>query len=141
MLLKPQNKKFVIKKIDSRSFRSFGRVIDYPGKKDKGSRNLFCIVLRERQRTGWRIAYLVVKDKAVDKLEQHPHSFESFEPVKGKCLIYLTVKKDPRLIKCFILDRPVILKKGVWHAVVTCGAPAEVKITENSSVKSKYWKV
>jgi len=141
MLPSPQNSNFAVKKINSRSFRSFGWVIDYPQRKDRGSRNLFCVVLRERQRTGWRIAYLVVKDKAVNRLEQHPDSFESFEPVKGRCLIYLTAKNDPRSIKCFLLDKPVILRKGIWHAVVTRGPYAEVKITENASVKCKYWKI
>jgi ureidoglycolate hydrolase len=110
------------KKINSENFRRFGRIIEYP--KDKlpqEPKNFFRIVLKEKEPFGWRIAYLVVREKTLSMLEQHLLTFESFEPVKGRSLIYLARAKDPALIECFYLDRPVILSKGIWHGVVTKG--------------------
>jgi len=131
-----------IKKINAENFRNFGRVIEYP-KKDlvKKQKNLFRKVLIESKKVGWRIAYLVVRDRVIDRLERHRGTFESFEPVRGKSLIYLASSKSKQAIHCFYLDRPVILKKGTWHGVVALGREAEIKITENARVKSQYWRL
>lgn len=120
-----------IKKITTRNFKKYGWIIEFPEKhsNDRGI-NLFRIVLKEKSRCGWRIAYLVLRDRAVTKLEKHPDSFESFEPVCGKSIIYLAEAKTPEKIECFYLDMPVILKKGVWHGVVTLSHESEIKITE-----------
>ena len=130
----------MIKKINQNNFKRYGWVIEYP---DKGvlnrKENLFRIIIREVRKTGWRIAYLVVRDKVIDRLEQHPGSYESFEPVKGSSLLFVSVCRNPARIEKFILDKPVILKKNVWHGVVTCGVESEIKITENAKVKCIYW--
>lgn len=128
------------KKITVSGFRRFGWVIKNPGKGYKGKKkSFFCVILKEPRKSGWRIAYLLLRDKKIEKFEQHPDSFESFEPLSGKTLIYLSNTKDQNKVECFYLDVPVILKKGVWHAVVTLGSHSEIKITENASVKSVYW--
>ena len=88
---------------------------------------------------GWRIAYLVVKDKRIVMLERHPFTFESFEPVRGEALLYVARKKNTKDIQCFYLDRPIVLYKGIWHGVVSVGANAEIKITENAHVQCLYW--
>ena len=130
----------MIKKITPKSFRKYGCLIAYPKKNLKSKKhNLFRIVLKETKPTGWRIAYLVVRDKAIKKLEQHPFSFESFEPVRGKSLLYVAKKKNAKNIESFLLDRPVILKKNIWHGVVTVGRESEIKLTENTKVKCVYW--
>lgn len=127
-------------KINSKNFRKYGWVIEYPDKSSKDKKkNLFRIVIREKEQLGWRIAYLVVRDKAIKKLEQHPQSLESFEPVSGKSILYVSNCNDPKEIKSFLLDKPVILKKGVWHGVVTLDKETEIKITENAQVKCVYW--
>ncbi len=130
----------VIKKINSGNFKKFGWVIEYP---DKGlenkKENLFRIVLKENKPQGWRIAYLVARDRAINRLERHPESFESFEPVSGKSLLYVASLKDTKKIECFLLDKPVILNKGIWHGVITLEKETEIKITENSRVKCVYW--
>lgn len=129
-------------KINANNFGHFGRLIEYPKKNSSGSKaNLFCKVITEPKKVGWRIAYLVVRDKIINRLERHQGTFESFEPVKGRCLIYLAKKRSKSAIRCFYLDRPVVLKKGTWHGVVTLGQEAEVKITENAKVKSEYWRL
>ena len=127
------------KKITAENFRRYGRVIEYSGDGPvKKKRNLFRVIIRERGKAGWRIAYLVVRDKIIDKLEQHPDSFESFEPVSGKSLLYVAGNKSKSKIECFYLNKPVILKKGVWHGIVTLGRKSEIKITENAKVKCIY---
>jgi len=82
---------------------------------------------------------LIVRDKKIRRLECHPESFESFEPVCGRSLLFVAWKKDVKAIECFELTRPIILKKGVWHGVVTVTPECEIKLTENSKVKCVYW--
>ncbi len=130
----------VINKINSKNFHKYGWVIEYPDKNAKSKKkNLFRIVVREKALLGWRIAYLIVRDKAIKKLEQHPESLESFEPVSGKSILYVSNRNDPKEIRIFLLDKPVILKKGIWHGVVTLDGETEIKITENAKVKCVYW--
>ena len=130
-----------VRRISPRTFCAYGRVIGYPQRHRAGrSSNLFRIVLRQ-PRAGWRIAYLVVRDRSIQRLEQHPESFESFEPVRGRSLLFVARRKDPAAIRCFLLDRPVVLNKGLWHGIVTLGRESDVKITENSRVRTLFWKV
>ncbi|MFH0839696.1 MAG: hypothetical protein V1883_01610 [Candidatus Omnitrophota bacterium] len=129
-----------IKKITAVNFKRYGRLITCPEKRSVARGvNLFRIVLKENRRCGWRIAYLILRDKSITKLEKHPDSFESFEPVHGKSLIYLASGKTPRKIECFYLDKPIVLEKGIWHGVVTLGTESEIKITENAEVKCVFW--
>lgn len=133
--------KHQVQKITRKNFAPYGWVIDYPGRRAAKKASLFDIVLKETGKLGWRIAYLVLRDKAVGQLEQHPDSYESFEPVKGRSLLYVAEKRDAKRIKCFRLDRPIILKKGLWHTVVTLTPETEIKITENAKVECVYWKL
>lgn len=129
------------KSITAKNFKPFGWLIDYPNrKKASKTKNLFRIVVRQ-PKLGWRIAYLVVRDRKINKFEQHPESLESFEPVKGRGLLFVSTRKDEKAVVCFLLDKPVILKRGVWHGVVTLSSEFDVKITENSKVKCVYWKI
>ena len=126
------------KKITANNFKSYGCLIDYPQRKKAiQKKNLFKIVLKQHSK-GWRIAYLVVRDRFIERIEQHPDSCESFEPVRGKGLLFVAKNTDRGCIACFYLDRPVILKKGVWHGVVTQTKEFDVKIVENNSVQCVY---
>lgn len=121
-------------------FKHFGRIIEYPRKEKKGCRrNLWRIVHTEEAKVGWRIAYLVLRDKTIGRLECHPFSDESFEPVKGDALLFVACRPQIPDIRCFRLDRPVIVRKRVWHGVVSLTAETEIKITENAAVLSEYW--
>lgn len=128
-----------VERITASNFKSFGTIIDYPAKSFcSKTKNLFRIVIRQ-PRLGWRIAYLVVRDKSICRLEQHPGSFESFEPVSGQGILFVSLRKNPHDIRSFLIDKPVILKKGLWHGIVTTGEECDVKIVENSRVKCVYW--
>ncbi len=128
------------KRINKQNFKLYGKVIEHCGNKPIcKNKNLFSVILKENGNFGWRIAYLIVKEKTINRLEQHLATFESFEPVIGKSLLYVSESRNLENIECFYLDKPVILNKGVWHGVVTLNGKAEIKITENAKVRSVYW--
>lgn len=123
------------------NFRPYGKIIEYPNKEDKGVvRNLWRIVHTESGRTGWRVAYLVLRDKTIGRLECHPNSDETFEPIRGKALLFVARRREWDAVRCFQLDKPIIVRKGVWHGLVTRTAETEIKITENATVTCRYWK-
>jgi ureidoglycolate hydrolase len=128
------------KKLTAGDFKPYGWIIECPGKKPQDkTKSHFSIILKEKAKKGWRIAYLLLREKSVRYLEQHPDSFESFEPLSGKALLYVARRHDLKDVKCFSLDKPVILKKRIWHGVLAWSGESEIKITENAEVKSKYW--
>ncbi|NLE65539.1 MAG: hypothetical protein GX606_06460 [Elusimicrobia bacterium] len=125
---------------NSRNFRAFGKIIEYPDIAGKGTRrNLWRIIHTENAKVGWRVAYLVLRDKTIGRMGRHPRSDETFEPIKGKALLF--VSKDKRIedIQCFLLDKPIILFKGIWHNVLTLTPEAHIKICENASVTQDNW--
>lgn len=129
-----------IKHITPENFHCYGTIIEYPGKEIENKEdNLFRVLLKETAAVGWRIAYLIVRDKTIDKLEHHPRSFETLEPVAGRTLVYLTNRQDRDAIECFYLDKPVILNKNIWHGIVTLDKESEIKITENVQIECVYW--
>jgi ureidoglycolate hydrolase len=122
------------------SFRPYGRIIEYPNQEKKGkTKNLWRIVWKEDKPSGWRIAYLVVRDQSIRRLERHPQSDESFEPVKGKSVFLVSRQKNPKSIKGFVLNKPLVLKKNIWHGLITLSDETEIKITENLYVKCQFW--
>jgi len=126
--------------ITTKTFGPYGKVIGYPDKHKKGTaRNLWCVVHCAPNRNGWRAAYLVLRDKTIGRLECHPASDETFEPVKGRALFFVSLAKDLSQVQCFLLDRPVVLFKGVWHGLVTLSTETEIKITENLNITCRYW--
>ncbi len=132
----------MVRKINAKSFKPYGRVIEYPAKASRSKKiNLFRIVVQEPEPSGWRIACLVVRDKAINKLERHFASYESFEPMAGEAILYVANARNPAKIESFLLNKPVILNKGVWHGVVTLGSESEIKITENARVSCDYWRL
>ncbi len=131
-----------IDRISVRAFARFGKLIEYPRKSRAPRRgNLFHIVCRERKPVGWRIAFLVVRERQVRRMEQHPGVLESFEPVSGAALLLVSDRPSPQRIRCFRLDRPVVLHRDIWHAVVTVSKESQIKITEDARVRCRYWRL
>jgi len=132
----------VARNIDAVNFRRYGLVIACPDRYVKNKKkSIFSIVLTEPAAKGWRIAHLLLRDKAADYLERHIDSFESFEPLKGRVLLFVAKRNEPKEIRSFYLNKPIIVKKGIWHNVVTLTKEAEIKITENAQVKCRYWRL
>jgi ureidoglycolate hydrolase len=127
---------------NSRNFRKYGKIIEYPNKGSKGTvRNLWRIVHTEPGQIGWRVAYLVLRDKTIGRMECHPESDETFEPIKGRAYIFVSQDKSLKNIECFLLDKPLIIFKGVWHGLVSLTPETEIKVFENSQVSCCYWKL
>ncbi len=99
--------------------------------------NGFGIVFRERS-AGWRIAYLVVRRRTITRLENHPNTAETFEPVRGRAVIALATPERPCDVKIFYLDKPIVVRKGVWHNVAATTPRCEIKICEGIKVGHVY---
>jgi ureidoglycolate hydrolase len=129
-----------IRKLTREGVRPYAVIIGRSCVKDDGKKNCFGILLKDNAK-GWRIGYLIVREKAITRLENHPDSFETFEPVSGKSVIAFAPAKHPDRTKVFLLDRGVVVKKGVWHEVAPLTKEAEIKIFENIEVKTSYHKL
>ena len=129
-----------IKRLTHRSIRPYGIIIDAACVKDTGKGNDFGVLLKERSK-GWRIGYLIVRKNTIRRLEKHPDSLETFEPVKGKLVIAFAENRHPDKINFFLLDKPVVVKKGVWHEVASLKGRSEVKIFENIEVRTEYHEI
>ena len=128
-----------IKTIDENSFAPYGDVLDFTNVKpsNEGDFGRFQIITRAEDPTGWRLALLRFGNRECRRLEQHPASKESFEPVSGVSLIFLAAPGQPERVEAFLLDKPVCLNQGVWHDVVALSQSAVVKIAENLNVESE----
>jgi ureidoglycolate hydrolase len=129
--------KVKIKKLTHESIRPYGYIIDSKCVTKRPDGNGFGILMKERS-GGWRIAYLVLRGKIIKRMECHPNSPETFEPVKGSAIIALASSKSPERVNIFLLDKPVVLKKGVWHGLATLTKETHIKIFENIDVKIAY---
>jgi len=137
-----------IHKLSHQSIKPYGKLIDRTSAKEQKDGNGWGFVIRVRSK-GWRIAYLVLRNRSFKRLECHD-SPETFEPVKGRAVIALftpaavpgtkLTKKwcqAPKLkMKFFHLNKPIILNKGVWHALYTRTKESHIKIVENSSLRT-----
>jgi ureidoglycolate hydrolase len=123
-----------------KNIKPYGYIIDSKCAKPQPDGNGWGILLRSKSR-GWRIAYLILRKKEIKRLESHPDTLETFEPVKGKAVIALAAQNSPSRFRLFYLDRPVVLKKGVWHGLYTISKETHIKIFENSKVRCVYQKI
>lgn len=120
--------------ISKESFAPFGKVIEFsPDCTEK-----FEIIIKEEVEP-WRIAVYRYKERSVSRMENHPTSMESFEPLTGTTLIMVAENNSPEDYKVFLLDKPICLYKGIWHQVITLSEEASVKITENLEVSSEFY--
>ncbi|OGF50197.1 MAG: hypothetical protein A2231_01810 [Candidatus Firestonebacteria bacterium RIFOXYA2_FULL_40_8] len=118
------------------NFKKYGKILEGT-KKTHSSKKTQYEVLTGSKSAGWLLAYLVVRNRVSKCIEQHPTSKESFEPVKGICLLIVAPVKAPNKIETFVLDKPIVLDEGVWHDVVALSEEAEVKIAENDDTTTK----
>ncbi len=120
-----------IKYINKENFERYGYILDF-SKDPIGWEILF-----KEKSSGFRIAIFEIDRKKVDKLERHPESMETFEPMSGIGLILLA-DKDPDDFEVFLLDKPICLKRGIWHEVISISEKAKYKIVENDEVESEF---
>lgn len=120
--------------IDRGSFAPYGTVLELTAEAENP---VFQIPV-EVSDAPWRIALLKILPRTLERLERHPDSRESFEPLSGWAVLFVADKPEPSSLRAFLLDRPVCLYPGVWHGVVTLTPESLCKITENLRVGMEY---
>jgi ureidoglycolate hydrolase len=125
-------KTLAIKTISQENFCQYGVVLEHVNQ-EEGYEPLVTVESR-----GWIWAVLTFRGKSIPRIECHPTSKESFEPVLGTTIIVLAPPDTPDNIEAFLLDQAVMLHEGVWHEVMALSEVARVKITENNDVTSEY---
>jgi ureidoglycolate hydrolase len=124
----------LINSITREGFEPFGTVLEFP----PDCNEPFCIIDTE-ENSPWRVAVFRYSNHEVSRMENHPSSKESFEPLQGITILVVAEKNKPEQYKGFLLDKPVCLKKGIWHQVLALTPEAQVKITENLEVSSEFY--
>lgn len=120
--------------VQRETFLPYGEVLEFPA----GIEKTFCIITTE-EKEPWRLAVFRYTNKEIQRMECHPTSRESFEPLHGLTVLVVATHENPEEYEAFILDKPVCLKKGIWHQVLALTEEAQVKIVENLEVKSEFY--
>ncbi|MGL5694898.1 MAG: ureidoglycolate lyase [Peptostreptococcaceae bacterium] len=120
--------------ISKESFEKFGKVIEF----SEDCNDRFEVIITD-ETNPWRIAVYRYDEKSVKRMENHPTSKESFEPLTGVTLLMVAENESPKNYKVFLLDKPVCLYEGIWHQVISLSDSASVKITENLEVNSEFY--
>ncbi|MDO5702268.1 MAG: hypothetical protein Q4G47_02815 [Lachnospiraceae bacterium] len=123
-----------IEMITKEAFSPFGRLIEFPA---DDTTNFF--IVADGGEKPWRLAVYRYWNSSIKRIECHPDSMESFEPLCGTTILLVSGHETPEDYHAFLLDRPVILEKGVWHQTLTLTGESTVKITENADVYSVYY--
>lgn len=123
-----------LESVSAMAFRPFGTVMEFL----PGDTSSFYIVDTETEKP-WRVAVFRYSNKEIQKIECHPTSKESFEPLQGITVLLVAEHETPEDCHAFILDKPVVLAKGVWHQTLALTPEASVKITENLEVESVFY--
>jgi len=130
--------KLAIRNLEPEAFAPYGEILEPGARPPQGEdKDWRFYVLIEEPGAPWRIGYYVPQIRALGRLERHPTSMETFEPVVGVSVI-VVAKDDPESPQAFLLDRPVILHKGTWHGILSLSSRVEIKITENLQVTGEH---
>ena len=123
-----------LQSVQRETFLPYGEVLEFPA----GIEETFCIITTEEKEL-WRLAVFRYTNKEIQRMECHPTSRESFEPLHGLTVLVVATHENPEEYEAFILDKPVCLKKGIWHQVLALTEEAQVKIVENLEVQSEFY--
>lgn len=123
-----------LQSIHKETFKKFGEVLEFP----EECKEPFHIVMTE-EKEPWRLAVFRYTNKEIQRMECHPTSLESFEPLKGLTVLVVAEHDKPEEYEAFMLDKPVCLKKNIWHQVLSITDEAQVKIAENLEVNSEFY--
>jgi len=123
-----------VESVTREAFAPFGSVIEFSPDFDGEYE-----ILETEEVKPWILAVYRYTRKSIGRIERHPTSMETFEPLSGITVLLVAESESPEDYKAFILDKPVCLKKGIWHQVLSLTPSAEVKITENKDVYSEYY--
>lgn len=123
-----------LKSVTADAFQPFGNVIEFP---EDFEGNFF--ITDTDKKNPWRVAVFRYSNKEIKVIENHPTSKETFEPLQGVTVLLVAEHETPEEYQAFLLDKPICLKKGVWHQTLAITPEASVKITENLEVESVFY--
>ena len=126
-------------------FEPFGRILNPKPEESPSAAEkdvfAFYVTFLEHSR-GWQIGYLEHTGRTLDQLERHPTTPEVFSPLKGEALLVLALNPEqPGGCRAFRLEKPIVLKPGVWHGVIALSEKAEILIVENPDVTDEFHKL
>ena len=84
----------------------------------------------------------ILQRKKPDRVPIWPFAYQGFARGQDRDFIRVLNEKITSGIRpdiTFLLDCPVILKKNIWHGIITLSRESEIKLTENANVKCVYW--
>jgi ureidoglycolate hydrolase len=124
--------------ITPEAFAPFGTVVDWSAALER-TEQPFHVLVHSTEPTGWRLAVSRVTMRTAERLGAHPATEELFAPVQGSAVILVAPRGvfDAGKVRAFLLDRPVCVARGVWHANLALSAAATVLIAENLEVTSE----
>lgn len=125
-----------LESIHKETFSKYGKVLEF----SENTAEPFEIIITE-EKEPWRLAVFRYENKSVKRMERHPASLESFEPLQGLTVLIVAEYEHPEEYSAFILDKPVCLHKGIWHQVLALTEQAQVKIAENLEVTSEFYEL
>lgn len=125
-----------IKQLSKKNFKKYGVILE-----PENNKKIFTVLCGNKGSRGWRIGYVMLGPEKITTLESHPESDETFEPVFGISILLVSEKTKPDRIEAFLLDKGVLVKKGVWHGLRVLSEKAGIKVTENYEVNSIFHKL
>lgn len=85
--------------VQRETFLPYGEVLEFPA----GIEETFCIITTE-EKEPWRLAVFRYTNKEIQRMECHPTSRESFEPLHGLTVLVVATHENPEEYEAFILD-------------------------------------
>ena len=127
---------FSIELLEEENFRSFGEIISLSEKNQFISYPDGSVfhVLAQSKSEGWRFAALKLRTRNIKELQVHRTTTETLVPVKGSTILCVNFNPTIEGIRSFILDRPVLIYKNIWHNILTLSEESIIEITENKEV-------
>jgi len=127
-----------IENLSEKAFKPYGEILEATDSNLKFSYSDSSFhVLAQVQSTGWRLAALKFRIRGLTVLQIHRTTMETFEPVTGVMVLCVNTEPSATDLHAFLLDKPVLLHKNVWHGIFTLSEESIVKITENEQVDAE----
>ena len=86
-----------LQSVQRETFLPYGEVLEFPA----GIEKTFCIITTE-EKEPWRLAVFRYTNKEIQRMECHPTSRESFEPLHGLTVLVVATHENPEEYEAFI---------------------------------------
>jgi ureidoglycolate hydrolase len=123
--------------LDPDKFRPFGMILEPPDTENRPGAESQFSTLAKINASGWALASSFVRNRAIDRIAQHPSTAEAFIPISGCPVIVVAEYERPGELRAFVLDRPVLIKEKIWHSTLTLTRTSEIRIVENAEVTAE----